>query len=588
MTVAGRAGPRAGTPTHQPITSHINDRPGRSVEEPDTEDRDCQTAAADVDAGSYEGQALSDVPDSASGGRCPGSSVPSATMGGRRPAAAVAEPTAASTAIPSDLTTAPSASEHSRTTAAQHTHDAVGVPLCESGTPEQYFVVIGSDVARKVCGSLQSAGHRVRHFAQPTDEDLRQALDQQVAGVAILLDEDVESLRYALAVEHIRPNVTLVVTIFDRTVAEQLVRVVPNCQVTSPADVAAPVLLAACLQPDLLALTQTPSGPAGARWDGETVRLQPYRPPRSLRYRAWLGKARGQLRPHDGSSRIMLMGLTGLLAVLLSDWAWLVTRHHRPPVEAFFVAARTVAAVGPALAHGSHSYLVFSGLAMLITIVFTAVFTAGVVDLLLAPRSVGIVGARALPRSGHVVVVGLGQVGLRLCTRLQALGIGVVAVERDPAAPNLRLARALGLPVVVADAKDRFVLRRLGLHKAQAMAAVASDDLDNIAVSVAALAVAPELRVVMRAGDHEAIAETRSLFKIGLVHDLGGLSAAYTTASLTGLRPRGVLAHSKRLLVERADGTFIPWPQADRCDHPQEGDTDAETSAHAPAPPPGF
>lgn len=468
--------------------------------------------------------------------------------------------------------TAFSASEYPRTgvSAGQLPHDAVGFPVAGSGAPGQFFVVIGSDVARKVCGSLRTAGHRVRHFAQPTDEELRQALGRRVAGVAILLDDDVEALRYALAVEHIRPNVTLVVAIFDRTVAEQLVRVVPNCQVTSPADVAAPVLLAACL-PDLLALTPTSSGHVGACWEGEDIRLMPYRPPRSQRYRARLGKIRGQVRSHDGSSRIMLMGLAGPLAVLLSDWAWLVILHHRPPIEALFEATRTVSTVGPVAVHGSDvAYPVFSIVAMLTTIVFTAVFTAGTVDRLLAPRSVGIVDPRALPWAGHVVVVGLGQVGLRLCTRLQALGIGVVAVERNPAAPNLRLARALGVPVVVADAKDRFVLRKLGLHRAQAMAAVASDDLDNIAVSVAALAVAPDLRVVMRAGDHEAIAETRSLFKIGLVHDLGKLSAAYTTASLTGLRPRGVLAHGRRLLVELADGRFVAWPHADRCDDPQE------------------
>ncbi|MGW0703532.1 NAD-binding protein [Streptomyces sp. NPDC002867] len=469
--------------------------------------------------------------------------------------------------------TATTASEPFRTgdfTERRTLHTA-GSPLPESGEPGRRFVVIGSDVARKVCGSLQAAGHDVHHLTQPTDEDLRRALKEEVAGVAILLDDDVESLRYALAVEHIRPRVMLVVTVFDRTVAEQLVRVVPNCEVTSPADVASPVLLAACLQPELLALNRTPSGHAGAHWAGEGVRLEPYRPPRSLRYRARLGKIRGQLRPHDGSSRIMLTGLAGLLAVLLSDWAWLVALHHRPPVEALFEATRTVSTVGPVSVHGEDvAYPVFAIVAMLVTMVFTAVFTAGMIDRLLAPRSVGIVGPRALPRAGHVVVVGLGQVGLRLCTRLQALGIGVIAVERDPEAPNLRLARAMGLPVVVADAKDRFVLRRLGLHKAQAMAAVASDDLDNIAVSVAALAVAPELRVVMRAGDHEAIAETRSLFKIGIVHDLGSLSAAYTTASLTGLRPRGVLAHDGRLLVERGDGRFTPWPHPGRCDHPQD------------------
>ncbi|MET9836012.1 NAD-binding protein [Streptomyces sp. NPDC006385] len=465
----------------------------------------------------------------------------------------------------------------------EDTRDTFAAPADESAAGKRYFVVIGSDVARRVCGALRSAGHLVRHLAQPTDEDLRRALDQEVAGVAVLLDDDVESLRYALAVEHIRPGVRLVVTVFDRTVAEQLVRVVPNCQVTSPADVAAPVLLAACLQPDLLAIDRTPSGHVGARRQGDAVTLETYRPPRALKCQAWLGKIRGQLRPHDGSSRIMLTGLAGLLAVLLADWAWSVGFNHRPPVEAFFEAVRTVATVGPAAPHGSNAYLVFAGLAMLVTIVFTAVFTAGMVDRLLAPRSIGVVGPRALPRAGHVVVVGLGQVGLRLCTRLQHLGVGVIAVERDPAAPNLRLARALGVPVVIGDATDKFVLRRLSLHTAEAMAAVASDDLDNIAVSVAARAVAPDLRVVIRAGDHEAIAETQSLFRIGIVHDLGSLSAAYTTASLTGLRPRGVLAHGRRLLVERADGTFTPWPHAVRCDHHQDGAAVPADGAAVPA-----
>ncbi|WP_405806857.1 NAD-binding protein [Streptomyces sp. NBC_01187] len=437
--------------------------------------------------------------------------------------------------------------------------------------PSRHFVVIGGDMARRVCGSLQATGHLVKHLAQPTDEELRGALHDDVAGAAVLLDDDAESLRYALAVEHIRPSLRLVVSIFDRTVGEQLVRYVPNCRVTSPADVAAPVLLAACLQPGLLALTHTSGGHAGISWNGDdgSVRREPYRTPRSLTYQARIGKIRGQFRPHDGSSRIMLTGIAGLFAVLLSDWTLLVTFHHRPPVEALFDATRTVATVGPVSAHGEGlAYPVFAIVAMLITLVFTAVFTAGMVDRLLAPRSVGIVGPRAQPRAGHVVVVGLGQVGLRLCTRLQELGVGVVALERNPAAPNLRLAKALGVPVVVADAKDRFVLRELGLGKAQALAAVASDDLDNIAVSVTARAVAPELHVVMRAGDHEAIEETRSLFRIGQVHDLGSLTSAYTTAGLTGMRPQGVLAHDKRLLVELPDGEFITWPHAERCDHP--------------------
>ena len=72
--------------------------------------------------------------------------------------------------------------------------------------------------------------------------------------MAILVRGDVIALRYALLVEHLLPEVRLVVTLFDRTVAEQLVRVIPNCQGTSPANVAVPSIIGACLGPDVLAV----------------------------------------------------------------------------------------------------------------------------------------------------------------------------------------------------------------------------------------------------------------------------------------------------------------------------------------------
>jgi threonine dehydrogenase-like Zn-dependent dehydrogenase len=72
---------------------------------------------------------------------------------------------------------------------------------------------------------------------------------------------------------------------------------------------------------------------------------------------------------------------------------------------------------------------------------------------------VGLIGLLVV-RRGHVIVVGLGQVGLRLCQELRALGIPVVGVKRDVHAPNLRLAQALRNPVVLGHADDRAVLSR--------------------------------------------------------------------------------------------------------------------------------
>jgi hypothetical protein len=65
-----------------------------------------------------------------------------------------------------------------------------------------------------------------------------------------------------------------------------------------------------------------------------------------------------------------------------------------------------------------------------------------------------------------------------------------------------------------------------------ALVAASSEERDNIAVAVGALAVNQRLRVVLRAGSDEAIDESRSLFRIGAVVDVNGLTASFVAASL--------------------------------------------------------
>lgn len=74
-----------------------------------------------------------------------------------------------------------------------------------------------------------------------------------------------------------------------------------------------------------------------------------------------------------------------------------------------------------------------------------------------------------------------------------------------------------------------------------ALAAVGSDELDNIAVAVAAQAVHPDLRLVLRAGEREALAETRSLFPLGITRDVTVLSATYVSARLLGISAHGIV-----------------------------------------------
>jgi hypothetical protein len=174
-------------------------------------------------------------------------------------------------------------------------------------TPDAPYVVIGeTHVARRVCASLLQRGCEVLHLIAPGDEELRKAMTQQPGGVAVLLHDDVEALRYALAVAHIAPTAALVVTIFDQTVSEQLVRLLPRCHVTSPAHLAAPTLVAPCLAPGALAIRRTGGRATALRRFGEDLIEASWALGRRTRWRARIGRVTGQLRPHDAGTRILL------------------------------------------------------------------------------------------------------------------------------------------------------------------------------------------------------------------------------------------------------------------------------------------
>lgn len=55
---------------------------------------------------------------------------------------------------------------------------------------------------------------------------------------------------------------------------------------------------------------------------------------------------------------------------------------------------------------------------------------------------------------------------------------------------------------------------------------------DNIAIEVSVVGVNPDVTVVLRAGTDDAVEETRSLYPIGSVVDVNGLTARFVTEAL--------------------------------------------------------
>jgi Trk K+ transport system NAD-binding subunit len=396
-------------------------------------------------------------------------------------------------------------------------------------------LVIGEgDLSDEVATALESAGAVVERSLQLDEDEVRNALEGgSVDSVAVVAREDAFVLRMALIVRSVSEEVPLLLTIFDQAMAEQVAGELPNTLVTSLADIVAPSLAGPCIDERATAVSVEGDSPILlVDEDGELSE----EPAPQLKARRIEALARALFTPYDKSAGLLLYGAIGLVAIFLIETVTAVFVIDNSAVDAIYGAAKTLVTVDPNLDvdNGPGWYKVFISLTMIVALVFAAAFTAGLVNRVVDRRLTGLVGRRAVPRRDHVIVVGLGEVGMRLCLLLRSCGVPVVAVEQDEEGRSIGLARQLGLPVVIGRGSDHSLMGRLSLHKARAVAAVTSGDLENISVAMTARAIEEDLRVVLRVGDGDVANETRSLLALGLIRDVHRIAAALIASKALG------------------------------------------------------
>jgi voltage-gated potassium channel Kch len=423
-------------------------------------------------------------------------------------------------------------------------------------------LLIGDDELAEVTHrALRRAGAIVTNLRDRSDPAIRTALDREIDTVVVISKDDHISLRNALVVEGIRPGIPLVVTVFDRDVALELERAVRNVRVMSMADIVVPTLAGPCLDDRLLSVHRTPGGLRAVRVGDDGPAIEPIDLPAPGRRAQLLADIRAMLRPHELSAKILIVGTIGFLLILAADTIATMNVLHEAPVEAFYTATKTIATVGPnqLVDAGPSWFKLFSAVMMITALASTALLTAGIVNRLLDRRLVAIVGPGCLPRSDHVVVVGLGQVGLRLCLLLRELRAPVLAIESNADADYVARAKDARIPVVIGRGGSRFVLRRVSLQHARALAAVTSDEIENIAIVVTAHGEREELRTLLRAGRGEVRDETRALLKLGVVRDVYRIGGTLLAAAALGSDASEAFVHEQTVYLVTPDGRIKPF-----------------------------
>src|SRR6516164_8982447 len=332
--------------------------------------------------------------------------------------------------------------------------------------------------------------------AELTDETLTEAGVTSARALALVREDDLGNLHAGLRAQELNPGLRLVVAAFNSRLGDNISGFFRDCTVLSSSSMAAPSFVAAALG--------SPA-PSHVRVSGRTLYLakRSDAPPEHV--------VCGLAVPDDPAGTTQLVapdeladGDDGLVLAVADGTPRDPLAMRRDPVRAFagmllrlawnklglaFAILLAVVAIGFGLLLTRYSV----GTALYLTIMdmtgsaFTGPSVRGteraaqvlltiegmaliplVTAIIVGARLTGSVRGEPRPRGGHVIVVGLGNVGTRVVGELHDLGFNVACVDRDPEARGVALARRLSLPMVIGEAYLEDKLQAAGLETAAA------------------------------------------------------------------------------------------------------------------------
>jgi Trk K+ transport system NAD-binding subunit len=421
-------------------------------------------------------------------------------------------------------------------------------------------------------GDLRGEGVRVIRAERLDERTFRDAGLAGADALALVMPDDMVNLHAALCARAVEDNLRLVIRMFTGGLGTAVQKLFADCKVLSDATMAAPAFVAAALgevapthfryarrtlhvarrsdvpaDSVLLALTGSgevlPRDPAPGEEEPTDLVLAEARgrPAAQDVTAARLARIARRRRSVLSAGRAIRAGLNRKLGIaVLSTLALtaiagsVLTAHTgvRGFWRSIYVTLLTVVGSSDVqetwtpVAQIAQVVLTVAGVALLPLI--TAAVVDGVVRTRLALHRHEARGVQA----GHIVLVGLGNVGTQVLLQLNDLGLDVVAIDLTDDARGAPVAERLRVPFIVGDAAREETLKAASIDKAKALVVVSTDDTVNLQAALNARAVRPDLRVVLRLFDDDFARRVQSAFTIDHSRSVSRLCAPAFAAAL--------------------------------------------------------
>jgi voltage-gated potassium channel len=215
----------------------------------------------------------------------------------------------------------------------------------------------------------------------------------------------------------------------------------------------------------------------------------------------------------DGTRHLVYCILISILILVAGTIGYMAIEGW-PFIDAIYMTVITISTVGfrevNQVGEGGRIFtiiLVFCGVG------FSLYVAAAVVQFMVEGRIRIILGRRRLDKKidrlkNHYIVCGYGRIGRVLCRHLKKANIDVAVIEKSD--ERVQAMDEDGILYIADDATDENNLLKAGIKRARGLVAVLATDTDNVFLVLTARQLAPELHIMARASQRNAIIKLRA------------------------------------------------------------------------------
>jgi voltage-gated potassium channel len=161
----------------------------------------------------------------------------------------------------------------------------------------------------------------------------------------------------------------------------------------------------------------------------------------------------------------------------------------------------------------------------------------------------------------HVIVLGVGHLGLRVTKQLVSMGFETVAIDNsiDPDADTVL--NTLGVPLIAADGRLPATLEMAGIRHADALIICTDEDFVNLELTMRARDMNPNIRIVVRMWDDQFAQQIKHFMNVEAVMSASDLAAPAFAGHAVGVEITQTLRIGEKdfslIRLEVAKGSFM-------------------------------